>query len=317
MRVLVTGCAGFIGSNLVDALLQKDLEVVGIDNLSTGTEKFLENALKNKKFKFYKADLLESNKLIQLTKGCHSVYHLSANADVRFGLEHPKKDLENNTIATFNLLEAMRSNDCRKIFFSSTGSVYGEAAVIPTPEDAPFPVQTSLYGASKLACEGLISSYHEGFDFECHIFRFVSILGKRYTHGHVYDFYKQLKEHPNELNVLGNGLQKKSYLHIEDCINAILKIKDSNQKFSITNLGHDEYCEVKDSVKWICDELNVQPKLNFEDKERGWIGDNPFIHLDNKKLRSLGWEPKYSIEESVRQTVRFLESNEWVFEERK
>ena len=155
-------------------------------------------------------------------QGCGRVYHLAANADVRFGLQHPRRDLEQNTIGTFNVLEAMRANGVRDIAFSSTGSVYGEAAVIPTPEDAPMPVQTSLYGASKLAAEGLLSSYAEGFGFRCHIFRFVSILGARYSHGHVFDFYRQLKDNPEVLRVLGDGTQRKSYLAISDCIEAVL-----------------------------------------------------------------------------------------------
>ena len=241
------------------------------------------------------------------------VVHLSANADVRFGLNHPYKDLEQNTIATFNLLETMRLKGCSKIIFSSTGSVYGEAKVIPTPEDAPFPVQTSLYGASKCACEGLISSYCEGYGMDATVFRFVSILGERYTHGHVYDFYKKLKENPNKLNILGNGLQK-SYLYVGDCIGAIFSELSRVKGFEIYNLGHDEFCEVKDSVKWICEELNLKPKLITENKDRGWVGDNPFIHLDISKIKSTGWSPSLSIEESIKKTVVFLKENEWVFD---
>src|SRR3954451_8648992 len=182
MSYFVTGAAGFIGSHLTDRLLADGHSVVGYDNLSTGRKRFLEMALTNANFRFVEGDLLDAETLRRAMKGCDFVFHLAANADVRFGTEHPERDLEQNTAATFNVLEAMRATGARRIAFSSTGSIYGEARVIPTPEDAPFPVQTSLYGASKLACEGLIQAYCEGFGFEGFIFRFVSILGDRYTH---------------------------------------------------------------------------------------------------------------------------------------
>ena len=317
MKVLVTGAAGFIGSNLVDRLLDEGNEVIGFDNLSTGQLRFLNKAKKNNKFIFIEGDLLDKEKINNSLKNIDFVFHLAANADVRFGLDHPFKDLEQNTIATFNLLEAMHLNKCNKIAFSSTGSIYGEASMIPTPEDAPFPVQTSLYGASKLACEGMISAYCEGYGFKSWIFRFVSILGERYTHGHVYDFYKKLAEDPNKLHVLGNGKQKKSYLYIHDCIEAMLLCIDkSNEKINIFNLGHDEYCQVNDSIGWICNKLNLNPELDYSGGDRGWIGDNPFIHLDNSKLKSLGWNPQISINDAVLKTVDFLNDNNWVFENR-
>ena len=317
MKVLVTGAAGFIGSNLVDRLLDEGNEVIGFDNLSTGQLRFLNKAKKNNKFIFIEGDLLDKEKINNSLKNIDFVFHLAANADVRFGLDHPFKDLEQNTIATFNLLEAMHLNKCNKIAFSSTGSIYGEASLIPTPEDAPFPIQTSLYGASKLACEGMISAYCEGYGFKSWIFRFVSILGERYTHGHVYDFYKKLAEDPNKLHVLGNGKQKKSYLYIHDCIEAMLLCIDkSNEKINIFNLGHDEYCQVNDSIGWICNKLNLNPELDYSGGDRGWIGDNPFIHLDNSKLKSLGWNPQISINDAVLKTVDFLNDNNWVFENR-
>jgi len=244
-------------------------------------------------------------------------FPFAANADVRMGCEHPSKDLQQNTIATFNVLEAMRANEIKRIGFSSTGSVYGEAEVIPTPEDAPFPIQTSLYGASKLAGEGLLAAYAEGFGYTAYIFRFVSILGERYTHGHVFDFCKKLKDDPTKLYVLGNGHQRKSYLYVKDCMEAILTvIRNSTEKVNIYNLGTDEYCEVNDSIGWISSELNVKPELSYAGGERGWIGDNPFIYLDTKKIRSLGWTPKATIEDGVRKTVEYLQSNPWVFEAR-
>src|SRR5439155_1033882 len=189
---------------------------------STGQRKFIEAAQANDHFTLVKGDVLDLNRLTAAMRDCDFVFHLAGNADVRFGTEHPRKDLEQNTIATFNVLEAMRANGVKRIAFSSTGSIYGEPDVFPTPETAPFPVQTSLYGASKLAGEGLIQAYCEGFGIQGYIFRFVSLLGERYSHGHVIDFYKSLRGNPDELRVLGNGRQRKSYLYVQDCIDAML-----------------------------------------------------------------------------------------------
>lgn len=317
MKYLVTGCAGFIGSNLTDRLLQQGHHVIGVDNLSTGFIEFLDNAKKSSRFELIQSDLLNKNAITSVVKNVDAVFHLAANADVRLGTNHPNKDLEQNTIATFNVLEAMRTHHVKRIAFASTGSIYGEASVIPTPEQAPFPVQTSLYGASKLAAEGLIQAYCEGFHFQSYIFRFVSILGERYTHGHVFDFYKQLLHDPNKLFILGNGQQKKSYLYIQDCIDAILLAMDRAQdKINIFNLGTDEYCQVNDSIGWICDYLGVSPEKIYAGGERGWVGDNPFIFLDTSRIRSLGWKPKLSIREGITQTIQFLHHNPWVLEKR-
>ncbi len=317
MNCIITGCAGFIGSTLVDRLLDNDHHVTGVDNFSTGQRRFLERALEHPNFRLIEIDLLNLDELITVFDGNESVFHLAANADVRFGTEHPRKDLEQNTIATYNVLEAMRANGIKKIAFSSTGSVYGESPVVPTPEDGPFPIQTSLYGASKAACEGLISSYCEGFGFQSWIFRFVSILGERYTHGHVFDFYQKLKLDSSSLPVLGNGKQRKSYLYVQDCIDAILLAMDkAGNKVNIFNLGVDGYCDVNDSIGWICEVLGVQPELQYSGGDRGWTGDNPFLFLDTQKIQSLGWTPKIGIREGVIKTVEFLRSNEWIFEAR-
>jgi UDP-glucose 4-epimerase len=250
-------------------------------------------------------------------QGCDWVFHLQANADVRHGLEQPRKDLEQNTIATANVLEAMRSAGVSKIAFSSTGSVYGEPAVFPTPEDAPFPLQTSLYAASKLAGEGMIGAYAHGFGFTGLVFRFVSILGERYTHGHLYDFYKQLRAHPEGLDVLGNGKQRKSYLYVHDCIDAmLLAIEARTPKAVVYNLGTEEHSDVNDSVRWICEHLKLKPQLRFAGGDRGWVGDSPFIFLECSRIRALGWKPKVSIRDGVVRTVAFLEKNPWVFEGR-
>jgi len=317
VKAFVSGGAGFIGCNLVDRLLDVGHEVTVYDNLSTGLLQFLEYARDFDRFRLVEGDLLDEGSLSEAIAGHEFVFHLAANADVRFGTEHPRRDLEQNTIVTNNVLEAMRKNGISKIVFASTGSVYGDATVIPTPENAPFPIQTSLYAASKLAGEGLIAAYCEGFGFQSWIFRFVSILGERYTHGHVFDFYRKLKQNPSRLEVLGNGKQRKSYLYIQDGIDAMLfALEKSNESVNVLNLGVDGYCEVNDSIGWICEELGVTPKLEYYGGDRGWIGDNPFIFLDTSKIRDLGWKPKLSIQDGVLKTIQYLKTNEWVFEER-
>jgi len=317
VKAFVSGGAGFIGSNLVDRLLNVGHEVTVYDNLSTGLLQFLGNARDFDRFRLVEGDLLDEGSLSEAIAGHEFVFHLAANADVRFGTEHPRRDLEQNTIVTNNVLEAMRKNGISKIAFASTGSVYGDATVIPTPENAPFPIQTSLYAASKMAGEGLIAAYCGGFGFQSWIFRFVSILGERYTHGHVFDFYRKLKQSPSRLKVLGNGKQRKSYLYIQDCIDAMLfALEKSNESVNVLNLGVDGYCEVNDSIGWICEELGVTPKLEYSGGDRGWIGDNPFIFLDTSNIRDLGWKPKLSIQDGVLKTIQYLKTNEWVFEER-
>ena len=316
MNYFITGGAGFIASSLADELAKDSQNYVTIyDNMSTGYEEFLFGLRKKENVKIIVGDLLDEKLLTESIKGNDFVFHLAANADVRFGLQHPRKDLEQNTIATYNVLEAMRLNDVSKIAFSSTGSVYGETSVIPTPEDCPFPIQTSFYASSKLAGEALISTYCEGFGFTGYIFRFVSILGERYTHGHVFDFYKQLMQNPNELKVLGNGKQRKSYLYIKDCISAMLTvIQREKSNISIYNLGTDEYCDVNQSIGWICEYLGLNPKLVYSGGERGWVGDIPFIFLDCSKLKSLGWKADMSIKDAVLKTVEFIEKNQWVYD---
>ena len=315
MRCLVTGAAGFIGSNFVDRLLSLGETVIGIDNFSTGQDRFLINAKSNTQFSIFNAHITELHSILKYFDNIDVVFHFAANADVRFGLNHPERDINNNTIGTFNVLEAMRLNNVKKIVFSSTGSIYGEPQLIPTPENVAFPVQTSLYGASKLAGEALIQAYSEGFNMQAWIFRFVSVLGERYTHGHVFDFYRSLKLDPNKLNVLGDGKQRKSYMYVGDCIDAILlALEKGRQKVNIFNLGVDGYVEVNDSIGWICKELGVNPQIQYSGGDRGWVGDNPFIFLDTKKIQSLGWAPKFDIQQGVLKTVQYLKNNEWVFD---
>ena len=297
----------------MDRLLADENEVLALDNFSTGQEEFVASASLNPRYRLVRADLLDLDTLREAMAGIDVVFHLAANADVRFGTDHPRRDLEQNTIATWNVLEAMRAQGVRRLAFSSTGSVYGEAKVIPTPEDCPFPVQTSLYGASKLAAEGMIQAYCEGFGIQACIFRFVSIMGERYTHGHVFDFYKQLLEHPGELRVLGNGEQRKSYLYVQDCVDAILlALAKTTSPVSIFNLGTDEYCQVNQSIQWICEHLGLHPKLTYTGGDRGWIGDNPFIFLDCSRIRALGWQPRLTIQQAVGKTVEYLQANQQI-----
>ncbi len=321
-KFFITGAAGFIGSTLADRLLSEGHEVVGWDNFSTGQVEFLKSAMQNPHFRLVEGDNLDQAELTKAITGSDCVFHIAANADVRFGLNHPGKDLEQNTIATFNVLEAMRANGIKRIAFPSTGSVYGEAEIIPTPENAPFPIQTSLYAASKVACENMIEAYCEGFGFEGYIFRFVSILGERYTHGHVFDFYRQLLQHPDHLKVLGDGTQKKSYLYVGDCIEAILHVlqletaKTAKHRVQIYNLGTPEYVQVSDSIRYICEHLGLKPKLDFTGGARGWVGDNPFIFLETKKVQATGWKPKLTIRDGIMRTLTWLQQNQWVLESR-
>jgi UDP-glucose 4-epimerase len=313
VKAVVTGGAGFIGSNLVDHLLRLGHEVIAFDNFSTGRREFLETARQSPMFTLVEGDTLDQAALARAFAGADFVFHLAANADVRHGTEHPRKDLEQNTIATFNVLEAMRIAGVRRVAFSSTGSIYGEPNIFPTPEDAPFPVQTSLYGASKLAGEGLIAAYCEGFGFQGYIFRFVSLLGERYSHGHVFDFFRSLRSDPRELRVLGNGQQRKSYLYVQDCLDAMMTaIEKADGRINIFNLGADEYCRVVDSIGWITAHLGVAPELKFAGGERGWIGDSPFILLDCSRIRALGWKPRLTIREGVLRTLDYLQANTWL-----
>ncbi|MGA2230201.1 MAG: NAD-dependent epimerase/dehydratase family protein [Tepidisphaeraceae bacterium] len=316
-RIFVTGGAGFIGSSLVDRLLSQGNAVTAYDNLSTGQVRFLDQARQSPNFQFIQGDLLDLPALKKAVAGHETIFHLAANADVRFGLEHPDRDLQQNTIGTFDVLEAMRAAGARTIAFSSTGSVYGEANVFPTPENYAFPIQTSLYAASKLAGEGLIEAYANGFGFRAYIFRFVSILGERYSHGHVFDFYRKLLADPTEIEVLGDGKQQKSYLYIQDCLDAVLTVMETaHEPVNIFNLGRDDYTNVDQSLGCICEELGLNPRRRYTGGKRGWVGDSPFILLDAARAKSLGWSAKWTILDAVRQTVRYLRDNQWLLEVR-
>ncbi len=302
---VVTGGAGFIGSQLVDALVERGVAVRIVDDFSTGFRQFVNPAAE-----LCEASLLNFAQLRPVFAGVDLVFHLAANADVRHGLLHPRRDLEQNLLATHNVLEAMREHGVSRIAFSSTGAVYGDAAVIPTPEDAPFPVQTSLYGASKVAAEALLTAYAHGYGFRSSIFRFVSMLGPRYTHGHVFDFWRKLKRDPTRLEVLGDGQQRKSYLHVRDCVQALLLgVETQREPVRVLNIGHADWLSVTESIAIICRELGVSPALTFSGGQRGWVGDSPRILLDTQRLRALGWAPSVALPAAIVETLQFLEAN--------
>jgi UDP-glucose 4-epimerase len=312
MRVAATGGAGFIGSNLVRALVDRGDDVLIIDNFDRGRREYIEDVLADPRASLTACDIVaEPEALRDAFDGADVVVHLAANADVRFGLQHPDRDLEQNVIGTHNVLEAVRHAGVSELVFSSTGSIYGEAELIPTPEDAPFPQQTSLYGASKLAAEGFIAAYAEGYGLNATIYRFVSILGRAYSRGHVLDFVDQLVRHPGELHILGDGRQRKSYLEVTDCVDAIVGRLGRANGFEVFNLGVNDYCTVDESAGWICERLGVSPRRTYSGGRRGWIGDNPFIFLDTTRIEQTGWRPRFTIREAVERTVDYLLEHQW------
>lgn len=319
-RACITGGAGFIGSNLADRLLERGVEVVILDDFSTGRREFLAAMAGVAGMKLIEGDVLDMASVEDAMDGCDWVFHLQANADLRRGLEHPRRDLEQNTITTANVLEAMRARGVSQIMFASTGSVYGEPEVFPTPEDAPFPVQTSLYAASKLAGEALIAAYATGFGFTGVICRFVSVLGERYTHGHVFDFYRALKRDPTRLQVLGDGCQEKSYLYVQDCVSAMLIAAEHHHcepepAAHIYNLGTDETLLVDESVAIIAEHLSLSPEIEHTGGRRGWVGDSPLIRLDTTRIRELGWHPWLTIEQALARTLEWFDANEYAWQE--
>jgi len=311
-RAFVTGGAGFIGSHVVDGLLARGIKVVVYDNFTTGRKDFVAPQVK-----VIRGDVLDLEELTNAMKGCDFVFHFQANADVRGGKQHTRVDLEQNTIATWNVLDAMRINAAKGIAFASSAAVYGEPTVFPTPENYA-PVQTSLYGASKLAGEAMLEAYCEYFGMRSFSFRFVSWIGERYSHGVIFDFMKRLQADPTRLQILGNGQQKKSYLYVKDGVDGILRAIDHHASGKhVFNLGHDYFLTVVDLTKIVLDELGLKNvKLEYTGGERGWIGDSPLVHFDTSKIRQLGWKPQTSIEEGIRRTVRFLKQHQQLLTER-
>jgi len=311
MRTIVTGGAGFIGSNLAMMLEQTD-EVRILDNFSTGDSRFL--GLNSGQRELIEVDISTAKveALAEIMEGFDRVFHIAANADVRGGWSNHRVDLDQNIIATSNIAEAARRSGVKEIIFASTGCVYGDSTIIPTSENEPFPIQTSLYGSSKAAAEGILSSYAAQGAFNVTVFRFVSILGKNYHHGHVVDFVRKLKANPGELAVLGNGTQKKSYIHVDDCVRALIELRNLKSPFEVFNIGHDYFIPVHKSANLVVESMGLSPRIVFGTEDRGWIGDNPFTFLDISKAQSFGWTPTISIEESVAQTVQYLLDNDWV-----
>ncbi|RLF47240.1 MAG: UDP-glucose 4-epimerase [Thermoplasmata archaeon] len=307
MKALVTGGAGFIGSHLIDALLAKGYEVACIDNFSSGRREFIEKNLN--KIELIEGDLLNRQDIKKALDNCDIVFHLAANPDVRVGAVNPKLHFDNNIIATYNLLEEMREKGIVKIAFTSSSTVYGDATVIPTPEDYGPLIPISLYGASKLAAEALICSYCHTFDMEAVIYRFANVVGPRSTHGVIYDFIKKLRANPDELEILGDGTQRKSYLYIDDCIDAmIFGIEKAKERVEIFNIGSEDWVEVKEIADIVSQEMGLKPEYRFTGgiDGRGWKGDVKFMRLDISKLKSLGWKPKYGSKEAIRMTAKWL-----------
>ena len=312
MKVFITGGLGFIGYNLVRRQLSLGNEVVVIDNLSTGNLKFLTpDEISN--VDIIREDLIsiDPTKLEKGVAGSQVVFHLAANADVRGGWSNSYRDIEQNVIATHKIADAARKSDIEEFIFTSTGCVYGDSTVIPTPESEPFPIQTSLYGASKVAAEGILSSYAANGAFDVTVLRFVSVLGENYHHGHVIDFVRKLIKSPSLLEVLGNGKQKKSYINVRDCVDALTRLRGETS-FNVFNIGHRNYLEVHESATLISKFMGLTPVFNFGSENRGWIGDNPFTFLDISKAEKHGWIPTISIEDSIRETVEWLIANQWV-----
>jgi len=308
-RIFVTGGAGFVGSSLVDRLVEGEgFQVTVYDNLSSGRKEFIAQHLKKPNFRFVKADLLDAKKLSESMRGHDLVFHLAANPDIRAGIENPEVDLKQGTVATFNVLEAMRKNDVKKIAFSSSSVVYGEPKVFPTPEDYGPLQPISVYGASKLASEGLITAYSHTFDLQSWVYRFANIIGRRGTHGILVDFKEKLKTNRGELEVLGDGTQRKSYLLVDECADAMLYcFAHSKKQVNVFNLGCGDQITVSRIAEIFLEEAGLKnTKLRYTGGNRGWRGDVPEMFLDVSRLNALGWKAKHTSEEAVRKAVKEL-----------
>ena len=308
MKVLVTGGAGFIGSHIVDKLVQEGHTVKVYDNLSSGKMEFIEHHIEKTNFEFIRADLLDFETLKKEITGMDVVFHIAANPDVKLGAKDTKVHLEQNVLATYNLLEAMRINDVNDIVFTSTSTVYGEANIIPTPEDYGPLIPISLYGASKLAAEAFIMSYAHTFGIRAVVYRFANIVGPRSTHGVIYDFIMKLKKDPTKLEILGDGTQTKSYLYIDDCVDAILfGFRHRKNDVEIFNIGSEDWINVRKIADIVVEEMGLTGvKYQFTGGKRGWKGDVPKMLLSIEKIKSYGWKPRHNSEESVRLTARHL-----------
>ncbi|WMW24301.1 NAD-dependent epimerase/dehydratase family protein [Methanolobus sediminis] len=305
-KILVTGGAGFIGSHIVDILMKEECKVIVFDNLSSGRMEFIEHHTGNPNFEFINGDLLATDEISMACNDIDFVFHVAANPDVKLGVVNTKVHFEQNITATYNLLEAMRKNNVQNIAFTSTSTVYGEAEIIPTPENYGPLIPISLYGASKLACEALITSYSHTFDIKSWIFRFANIIGERSTHGIIVDFIQKLKDNPYQLEILGDGRQSKSYLHVNECVTAIIfAINSSNKSVNIFNVGSEDTINTTDIGKIVVEKMGLQNvDFTYTGGKRGWKGDVPRMLLGIDKLKNMGWNPEYSSKRSVKETVK-------------
>lgn len=309
MRAFVTGGAGFIGSHLVDRLVREGYErIVVYDNFSSGRREFIEHHLGKRYFRLVEADLLDWERVDrELEEEYDVVFHLAAIPDVRIGSIKPEVS-KIDIMATYNLLDAMRRRDIEKIVFSSSSTVYGEAPPIPLKEDFGPLLPISMYGAAKLACEGLISSFSHTYDMKAWIFRFANVVGPRCTHGVIYDFIRKLRKNPEELEILGDGRQKKSYLYISDCIDGMIyAFERSKERINLFNLGTEGATEVNEIARMVIEEMGLKNvRFRYTGGDRGWKGDVPRFRFDIGKIRSMGWRPRYDSDEAVRRAIRDL-----------
>lgn len=307
MDYFVTGGAGFIGSWVVDRLAPNN-SVTVYDNLSTGRKEFVQHHIGDKGFRFVKADLLDVETLVKEMRGHTSVWHMAANPDIRKGTESTMTDLEQNTFATFNALECARRTDVQSFVFSSTSTVYGRARTVPTPEDYGPLLPISLYGASKLACEAMVSAYAELYGIKGYIYRFANIIGHRATHGILYDLVQKLNRDPTTLEVLGDGKQMKSYLLVEECADAMVYgFQHAKDTLNYFNLGADDQITVKRIVEILVEETRLKGvKLHYTGGESGWKGDVPRFLLSTEKMKALGWKASHTSEEAVREAARIV-----------
>ncbi|WP_099209632.1 NAD-dependent epimerase/dehydratase family protein [Thermococcus henrietii] len=310
MRVLVTGGAGFIGSHLVDKLMELGHEVRVLDDLSEGSLDNVRRWLEDERFEFIKGDMRNPEIVKEAVKDVEAVFHLAANPEVRIGSQSPELLYETNVLITYNLLNAMRDSSTKYIVFTSSSTVYGDAEVIPTPEDYAPLEPISVYGGAKLAAEALISGYAHTFGFRALIFRLANIIGERSNHGVIYDFINKLRRNPEELEILGDGTQRKSYLHVSDTVEGMLKIFEHFRGIEKTvdfyNLGNDDWITVREIAEIVSGEMGLKPRFVFTggvDGGRGWKGDVKFMRLSIEKAKKTGWRPRLNSYEAVRRTV--------------
>jgi UDP-glucose 4-epimerase len=308
MRCFVTGGAGFIGSHLVDRLIERGHYVTVFDNLTSGKLDFLVHHEKNKNFQFIQSDLLDLPSVLTSIQNHDIVFHLAANPDARLGIKHTDLDLKQETIATYNVLEAMRQYGISNIVFSSSSTIYGETPVIPLPETYGPVLPISLYGAGKVASEGLISAFCHTFRIKGWIFRFANIVGNRGTHGVIFDFINKLKQNPHELEVLGDGTQEKPYLHVQECIDGILfGFEHSDERVNVFNLGCESSTTVSSIAHMVISAMDLKNvRLRYTGGDRGWPGDVPQVRFNCDKINTLGWRARYTSDEAVQMTVNAL-----------